>query len=166
MRTSYIDCVVALDICTSFSWKIRGLISFSRIILRAHYECFCLTGLGGMHLVSLSVEGGGHLPPTTMSPGDMVCVRISDKKRGGSTMECMRGSVYSLAEDNNSIAIAIEARYGDPTFSRLFGKSLRLDRISALADATTYQVASPFIFIPRLFTRNNLVQRDVVICLQ
>lgn len=81
-------------------------------------------------------------------------------------MECMRGSVYSLAEDNNSIAIAIEARYGDPTFSRLFGKSLRLDRISALADATTYQVGSPFIFIPRLFTRNNLVQRDVVICLQ
>lgn len=97
-----------------------------------------------MHLVTLSVEGGGHLPPTTMSPGDMVCVRISDKRRGGSTMECMRGSVYSLAEDHNSIAIAIEARYGDPTFSRLFGKSLRLDRISALADATTYQVGSPF----------------------
>lgn len=97
------------------------------------------TGLGGMHLVTLSMEGGGHLPPTTISPGDMVCVRISDKKRGGSTMECMRGSVYSLAEDNNSIAVAIEARYGDPTFSRLFGKSLRLDRISALADATTYQ---------------------------
>uniref|UniRef100_A0A7I4DX35 Helicase ATP-binding domain-containing protein n=1 Tax=Physcomitrium patens TaxID=3218 RepID=A0A7I4DX35_PHYPA len=97
------------------------------------------TGLGGMHLVTLSVEGKGHLPPTTISPGDMVCVRISDRRRGGSTMECMRGSVYSLAEDNNSIAIAIEARYGDPTFSRLFGKSLRLDRISALADATTYQ---------------------------
>lgn len=92
--------------------------------------------------MTLSVEGGGHLPPTTMSPGDMVCVRISDKRRGGSTMECMRGSVYSLAEDHNSIAIAIEARYGDPTFSRLFGKSLRLDRISALADATTYQVGS------------------------
>ncbi len=93
-----------------------------------------------MHLVTLSMEGGGHLPPTTISPGDMVCVRISDKRRGGSTMECMRGSVYSLGEDGNSIAVAIEARYGDPTFSRLFGKSLRLDRISALADATTYQV--------------------------
>ncbi|KAG0616875.1 hypothetical protein M758_5G148200 [Ceratodon purpureus] len=96
------------------------------------------TGLGGMHLVTLSMEGGGHLPPTTMSPGDMVCVRVSDKRRGGTTMECMRGSVYSLAEDNNSIAVAIEARYSNPTFSRLFGKSLRLDRISALADATTY----------------------------
>jgi hypothetical protein len=92
-----------------------------------------------MHLVTLSIEGGGHLPPTTISPGDMVCVRISDKRRGGSTMECMRGSVYSLGEDGSSIAVAIEARYGDPTFSRLFGKSLRLDRISALADATTYQ---------------------------
>jgi hypothetical protein len=104
------------------------------------FEPETLLGLGGMHLVTLSMEGGGHLPPTTISPGDMVCVRISDKRRGGSTMECMRGSVYSLGEDGNSIAVAIEARYGDPTFSRLFGKSLRLDRISALADATTYQV--------------------------
>lgn len=111
------------------------------IISNSDYEI--ASGLGGMHLVTLSVEGGGHLPPTTISPGDMVCVRISDKRRGGSTMECMRGSVYSLAEDNNSIAVAIEARYGDPTFSRLFGKSLRLDRISALADATTYQVCTP-----------------------
>ncbi|BBN06661.1 hypothetical protein MPTK1_3g22970 [Marchantia polymorpha subsp. ruderalis] len=96
------------------------------------------TGLGGMHLVTLAAKGGERLPPSSMSPGDMVCVRVSDRKGAGAT-ECMRGSVYSLGEDGTSIAVAVEARYGDPTFSRLFGRPLRIDRISDLADATTYQ---------------------------
>ncbi|CAM6100030.1 unnamed protein product [Calypogeia fissa] len=96
------------------------------------------TGLGGMQLVTLSMKNGHRLPPTALSPGDMVCVRVETSK-GAVATECMRGSVYSLGEDGSSIAVAVEARYGDPTFSRLFGRSLRLDRISDLADATTYQ---------------------------
>jgi hypothetical protein len=103
----------------------------------------CLSGLGGMQLVTLSPKNGHRLPPTALSPGDMVCVRVSNKK-GVVATECTRGSIYSLCEDGTSIAVAIEARYGDPTFSRLFGKSLRLDRISDLADATTYQVGHAF----------------------
>eukprot|EP01018_Ginkgo_biloba_P007718 Gb_07655 [translate_table: standard] len=96
------------------------------------------TGLGGMHLVSFRVEGGHRLPPTTISPGDMVCVRISDSRGAGATA-CVQGFVHSLGEDGRSITIALESRYGDPTFSKLFGKSLRIDRIHGLADAITYE---------------------------
>lgn len=92
-----------------------------------------------MQLVTVSMKNGHRLPPTALSPGEMVCVRVETSK-GAVATECMRGSVYSLGEDGSSIAVAVEARYGDPTFSRLFGRSLRLDRISELADATTYQV--------------------------
>jgi hypothetical protein len=92
----------------------------------------------------LSAKNGHRLPPTAFSPGDMICVRVSNKN-GAVATECTRGSVYSLCEDGTSIAVAIEARYGDPTFSRLFGKSLRVDRISDLADATTYQVGHAFL---------------------
>ncbi|KAL3694099.1 hypothetical protein R1sor_007750 [Riccia sorocarpa] len=96
------------------------------------------TGLGGMHLVTFAGRGKERLPPTSISPGDMVFVRVADSKGAGAT-ECMRGSVYSLGEDGTTIAVAMEARYGDPTFSRLFGRPLRIDRTSDLADATTYQ---------------------------
>lgn len=96
------------------------------------------TGLGGTHVVTFRVEGGHRLPPTNISPGDMVCIRISDEKGAGAT-ECMQGFVHSLGEDGASISAAIEARYGDPVFSRLFGRPLRIDRISALADPTTYE---------------------------
>uniref|UniRef100_A0A0D9YX19 Helicase ATP-binding domain-containing protein n=1 Tax=Oryza glumipatula TaxID=40148 RepID=A0A0D9YX19_9ORYZ len=37
------------------------------------------------------------------------------------------------------ITLALESRHGDPTFSRLFGKSVRIDRIQGLADALTYE---------------------------
>ncbi|KAL2633676.1 hypothetical protein R1flu_005155 [Riccia fluitans] len=96
------------------------------------------TGLGGMHLVTFAAKGKERLPPTSISPGDMVFVRVADSKGAGAT-ECMRGSVYSLGQDGTTIAVAMEARYGDPTFSRLFGRPLRIDRTSDLADATTYQ---------------------------
>ncbi|KAI5080557.1 hypothetical protein GOP47_0003740 [Adiantum capillus-veneris] len=96
------------------------------------------TGLGGTHVVTFRVEGGHRLPPTNISPGDMVCIRICDIKGAGST-ECIQGFVHSLSEDGASISAAVEARYGDPIFSRLFGRPIRIDRISALADPTTYE---------------------------
>ncbi|CAI9087076.1 OLC1v1021047C1 [Oldenlandia corymbosa var. corymbosa] len=96
------------------------------------------TGLGGMHLVLFKVEGNHRLPPTTLSPGDMVCVRTCDSRGAGAT-SCMQGFVHNLGEDGCSISVALESRYGDPTFSKLFGKNIRIDRIHGLADAVTYE---------------------------
>ncbi|XAR52069.1 RNA helicase [Bertholletia excelsa] len=96
------------------------------------------TGLGGMHLVLFRVEGNHRLPPTTLSPGDMVCVRICDSRGAGAT-SCMQGFVNTLGEDGCSISVALESRHGDPTFSKLFGKTVRIDRIHGLADALTYE---------------------------
>uniref|UniRef100_A0A0E0CQB1 Helicase ATP-binding domain-containing protein n=1 Tax=Oryza meridionalis TaxID=40149 RepID=A0A0E0CQB1_9ORYZ len=96
------------------------------------------TGLGGLHLVLFRIEGGHKLPPTTLSPGDMVCVRTCNSRGEGAT-SCMQGFVYNLGEDGCSITLALESRHGDPTFSRLFGKSVRIDRIQGLADALTYE---------------------------
>ncbi|KAL0313745.1 UNVERIFIED_CONTAM: DNA-binding protein SMUBP-2 [Sesamum calycinum] len=67
------------------------------------------TGLGGMHLVLFRVERNHRLPPLTFS------------RRHG------------------LISVALESRHGDPTFSKLFGKSIRIDRIQGLADAITYE---------------------------
>nr|CAN81193.1 hypothetical protein VITISV_022848 [Vitis vinifera] len=99
------------------------------------------TGLGGMHLVLFKVEGNHRLPPTTLSPGDMVCVRICDSRGAGAT-SCMQGFVDSLGKDGCSISVALESRHGDPTFSKLFGKSVRIDRIHGLADALTYEIST------------------------
>ncbi|XP_020589750.1 DNA-binding protein SMUBP-2 isoform X2 [Phalaenopsis equestris] len=96
------------------------------------------TGLGGMHLVLFRVEGNHRLPPTTLSPGDMVCIRICTSRGVGAT-SCMQGFVNSFGEDGYSITVALESRHGDPTFSKLFGKSVRMDRIHGLADALTYE---------------------------
>ncbi|KAK6926428.1 DNA2/NAM7 helicase, helicase domain [Dillenia turbinata] len=96
------------------------------------------TGLGGMHLVMFRVEGSHRLPPTTLSPGDMVCVRTCDSKGAGAT-SCIQGFVHNLGEDGCSISVALESRRGDPTFSKLFGKSVRIDRINGLADSLTYE---------------------------
>ncbi|XWS57985.1 hypothetical protein CRYUN_Cryun09bG0220300 [Craigia yunnanensis] len=97
-----------------------------------------LTGLGGMHLVLFRVEGNRRLPPTTLSPGDMVCVRICDRRGVGAT-SCMKGFVDNLGEDGCSICVALESHHGDPTFSKLFRKSVRIDRIQGLADSLTYE---------------------------
>ncbi|KAE8796083.1 DNA-binding protein SMUBP-2-like [Hordeum vulgare] len=96
------------------------------------------TGLGGLHLVLFRIEGEHKLPPTTLSPGDMVCVRTCNSRGEGAT-SCMQGFLYNLGEDGCSITVALESRHGDPTFSRLFGKSVRIDRIQGLADALTYE---------------------------
>ncbi|XP_062220040.1 uncharacterized protein LOC133919615 [Phragmites australis] len=96
------------------------------------------TGLGGLHLVLFRVEGGHKLPPTTLSPGDMVCVRTCNSRGEGAT-SCKQGFVYNLGEDGCSITVALESRHGDATFSMLFGKSVRIDRIQGLADALTYE---------------------------
>ncbi|XP_047337453.1 DNA-binding protein SMUBP-2 isoform X1 [Impatiens glandulifera] len=96
------------------------------------------TGLGGMHLVLFRVDGNHRLPPTTLSPGDMVCVRTCDSRGAGAT-SCMQGFVHNLGEDGCSITVALESRHGDPTFAKLFGKSIRIDRIPGLADALTYE---------------------------
>ncbi|XP_043696328.1 DNA-binding protein SMUBP-2 [Telopea speciosissima] len=96
------------------------------------------TGLGGMHLVLFRVEGNHRLPPTTLSPGDMVCVRTCDSRGAGAT-SCMQGFVNNLGDDGCSISVALESRHGDPTFSKLFGKSVRIDRIPGLADVLTYE---------------------------
>lgn len=92
-----------------------------------------------MHLVLFRVEGNHRLPPTTLSPGDMVCVRVCDSRGAGAT-SCMQGFVNNLGEDGCSITVALESRHGDPTFSKLFGKSVRIDRIPGLADTLTYEV--------------------------
>ncbi|KAK6155288.1 hypothetical protein DH2020_009536 [Rehmannia glutinosa] len=96
------------------------------------------TGLGGMHLVLFRVEGNHRLPPTNLSPGDMVCVRICDSRGAGAT-SCMQGFVNNLGDDGCSISVALESLHGDPTFSKLFGKNIRIDRIQGLADALTYE---------------------------
>ncbi|EOY10297.1 P-loop containing nucleoside triphosphate hydrolases superfamily protein isoform 3 [Theobroma cacao] len=96
------------------------------------------TSTGGMHLVLFRVEGNHRLPPTTLSPGDMVCVRICDSRGAGAT-SCMQGFVDNLGEDGCSISVALESRHGDPTFSKFFGKNVRIDRIQGLADALTYE---------------------------
>ncbi|KAK7340987.1 hypothetical protein VNO80_23911 [Phaseolus coccineus] len=96
------------------------------------------TGLGGMHLVLFKVEGNHRLPPTALSPGDMVCVRTYDS-RGAITTSCIQGFVNSFGDDGYSITIALESRHGDPTFSKLFGKNVRIDRIQGLADTLTYE---------------------------
>ncbi|KAJ0078637.1 hypothetical protein Patl1_23643 [Pistacia atlantica] len=102
------------------------------------YAVSTSTGLGGMHLVLFRVEGNHRLPPTTLSPGEMVCVRICDSRGAGAT-SCMQGFVHNLGEDGSSISVALESRHGDPTFSKLFGKSVRIDRIQGLADTLTYE---------------------------
>ncbi|XP_075648492.1 DNA polymerase alpha-associated DNA helicase A [Castanea sativa] len=96
------------------------------------------TGLGGMHLVLFRVEGNHRLPPTNLSPGDMVCVRECDSRGAGAT-SCLQGFVNNLGEDGCSISVALESRHGDPTFSKLFGKTVRIDRIHGLADTLTYE---------------------------
>uniref|UniRef100_A0A0D9XB74 DNA2/NAM7 helicase helicase domain-containing protein n=1 Tax=Leersia perrieri TaxID=77586 RepID=A0A0D9XB74_9ORYZ len=49
------------------------------------------------------------------------------------------GFIYNLGEDGCCITVTLKSRRGDPTFSKLFGKSVRIDRIQALADALTYE---------------------------
>ncbi|KAM3247485.1 DNA-binding protein SMUBP-2 [Capsicum annuum] len=95
-------------------------------------------GLGGMHLVLFKLEGNHRLPPANLSPGDMVCVRICDSRGAGAT-SCMQGFVHNLGEDGCSISLALESLQGDTTFSKLFGKNVRIDRIQGLADALTYE---------------------------
>lgn len=97
-----------------------------------------IVGLGGMYLVILLVEGKGYLFFMIIFFGDMVCVCIFDRRRGGLIMECMWGLVYSLVEDNNSIVIVIEVCYGDFIFFWLFGKLLCLDCISVFVDVIIY----------------------------
>lgn len=100
---------------------------------------FLGAGLSGLHLVLFRVEGNHKLPPTSLSPGDMVCLRPCNT-RGEVATSCMQGFVHNLGEDDCSITVALNSRRGDPTFSKLFGKSVRIDRIQALADAVTYEV--------------------------
>ncbi|CAN4089350.1 unnamed protein product [Withania somnifera] len=95
-------------------------------------------GLGGMHLVLFKLEGNHKLPPTNLSPGDTVCVRICDSRGAGAT-SCIQGFVHNLGEDERSISLALESLQGDTTFSKLFGKNVRIDRIQGLADALTYE---------------------------
>lgn len=93
-----------------------------------------------MHLVVFRGEDNHQLPPTTLSPGDMVCVRTCDSRGAGAT-SCMQGFVDSFGEDGCSIIVALESRRGDSTFSKLFGKLVRIDRIHGLADTRTYEVS-------------------------
>ncbi|XP_062193335.1 uncharacterized protein LOC133896746 isoform X2 [Phragmites australis] len=96
------------------------------------------TGLTGLHLVLFRVEGSHKLPPTRLSPGDLVCVRTCNS-RGEVATSCVQGFVHNLGEDGCSITVALKSRRGDPTLSKFFGKSVRIDRIQALADALTYE---------------------------
>lgn len=97
-------------------------------------------GLTGQHLVLFRVEGSQKLPPTRLSPGDMVCVRTCNSQGEVATTSCMEAFVHNLGEDGCSIIVALKSRRSDPTFSKFLGKIARIDRIQALADAVTYEV--------------------------
>ncbi|CAN0881944.1 hypothetical protein LINGRAHAP2_LOCUS14517 [Linum grandiflorum] len=103
------------------------------------YAVSSSTGLGGMNLVSFRIDGNHRLPPTNLTPGDMVCVRTCDSK-GTVETSCLQGFIHNLGDDGCSISVALESRHGDATFSRLSGKSVRIDRIQGLADTLTYEV--------------------------
>lgn len=92
--------------------------------------------------MTLKASGGKLLPPSTITPGEMVCVRLETLSggKGGYAPTCVRGKVHSLGGDGCTLDVALETRFGDPAFSQLVGKMLRLERISQLADATTYEV--------------------------
>ncbi|VAI16660.1 unnamed protein product [Triticum turgidum subsp. durum] len=96
------------------------------------------TGLGGLRLVLFRVEGTHKLPPSTLSPGDMVCVRTCNSQ-GEVGTSCVQGFIHNLGEDGCSITVSLKSRPGDPTFSKFSGKSVRIDRIQALADGLTYE---------------------------
>ncbi|KAF7064948.1 hypothetical protein CFC21_071147 [Triticum aestivum] len=96
------------------------------------------TGLGGLRLVLFRVEGTHKLPPSTLSPGDMVCVRTCNNQ-GEVGTSCVQGFIHNLGEDGCSITVSLKSRPGDPTFSKFSGKSVRIDRIQALADGLTYE---------------------------
>jgi hypothetical protein len=85
------------------------------------------------------VEGSHNLPPTRLSPGDMVCVRTCNS-RGEVATSCIQGFVHNLGDDGCSITVALKCRRGDPTYSNFFGKTVWIDRIQTLADAVTYEV--------------------------
>ncbi|CAN1217685.1 DNA-binding protein SMUBP-2 [Linum perenne] len=102
------------------------------------YAVSSSTGLGGMNLVLFRIDGNHRLPPTNLTPGDMVCVRTCDSK-GTVESSCLQGFIHNLGGDGCSISVALESRHGDATFSRLSGKSVRIDRIQGLADALTYE---------------------------
>uniref|UniRef100_A0A453KH12 DNA2/NAM7 helicase helicase domain-containing protein n=1 Tax=Aegilops tauschii subsp. strangulata TaxID=200361 RepID=A0A453KH12_AEGTS len=96
------------------------------------------TGLGGLRLVLFRLEGTHKLPPSTLSPGDMVCVRTCNNQGEVGTY-CVQGFIHNLGEDGCSITVSLKSRPGDPTFSKFSGKSVRIDRIQALADGLTYE---------------------------
>ncbi|CAK9151334.1 unnamed protein product [Ilex paraguariensis] len=58
---------------------------------------------------------------------------------GAGATSCMQRFVNNLGEGGCSIIVALESRYSDPTFSKLFGKGVHIDRIHGLADALTYE---------------------------
>ena len=95
-------------------------------------------GLTGQHLVLFRVEGSHKLPPTRLSPGDMVCVRACNSQGEVATStSCMQAFVPNLGEYGCSITVALKSRRGDPTFSKFLGKIARIDRLQALADTHT-----------------------------
>uniref|UniRef100_A0A2P2KVW0 Uncharacterized protein n=1 Tax=Rhizophora mucronata TaxID=61149 RepID=A0A2P2KVW0_RHIMU len=144
-----LDAVPTPDESSNVSRPIEFLVSHSQTqqelcdTICNLYAVSTSTGLGGMHLVLFRTEGNHKLPPTTLSPGDMVCVRTCDSRGAGAT-SCLQGFVNNLGEDGCSICLALESRHGDPTFSKLFGKSVRIDRIPGLADTVTYEVSGLF----------------------
>ncbi|XP_024529728.1 DNA-binding protein SMUBP-2 isoform X2 [Selaginella moellendorffii] len=111
-----------------------------------HEECGALCdlvavssfkGLGGTEVVSFrSKNSQNRLPPTSLSPGDMVCVRVSNRQ-GIPATECLRGSVYKLCEDGQFIEVALPG--GGRALMKLSGRSIRIDKIFDLANATTYE---------------------------
>ncbi|GAQ86967.1 DNA helicase [Klebsormidium nitens] len=98
------------------------------------------TGLGGQHLAQLRSVGppGKKLPPSAISPGDLVYLR-PEGSAGPGWGEEMRGTVQSLGQDGATISIALEKRHGDPATAKLFGRVLRVDRVRELADGVTYE---------------------------
>lgn len=82
---------------------------------------------------------GKKLPPSAISPGDLVYIR-PEGVAGPGWGEEMRGTVQSLGQDGATISIALEKRYGDPATAKLFGRVLRVDRVRELADGVTYEV--------------------------
>nr|XP_051189720.1 uncharacterized protein LOC127303015 [Lolium perenne] len=84
--------------------------------------------LGGLRFVLFRVEGTHKLPPTTLSPRNMVCVRTCNNQVEVGT-SCVQSFVHNLREDGCSVIVSLNSRPGDPTFSMFSGKSLPVDKI-------------------------------------
>jgi hypothetical protein len=62
--------------------------------------------VGGLRFVLFRVEGTHKLPPTTLSPRDMVYVRTCNNQVEVGTL-CVQGFVHNLGEDGSNLIVSL-----------------------------------------------------------